>query len=166
MSVPDSDAVQAQEVGALVMEAAKAELALRTCLVALLGSPYGEIIAAGRNVGPMIEECRELIKVHSDLTFEQRERGHQLLDELRDLQSIRNRLVHGLLTIDQSAVRDGGEAVLASLHSRRHKPAMGRRPQAVGDIPQVTRRFRAVFADLTMWTFENVSYPQQVLPPD
>ncbi|TQE33089.1 hypothetical protein [Streptomyces ipomoeae] len=155
-----------QLVGAVAVESARAEFALRCMLVGLIDSQYAEIIAAGRGMDQLIDDCRALVDVNLDLDSNQKDKARALLADLKQLNTRRNRLVHSILAMDQSHGVPEGSPQFSALYSKYRRPGLSETItlEAARKVPE---RVRQAGGELLIWTFSNLpaAMRQQVLPP-
>lgn len=153
-----------QLVGAVAVESARAEFALRCMLVGLIDSQYAEIIAAGRGMEQLIDDCR-LVDVQLDLDSNQKDKARALLADLKQLNTSRNRLVHSILAIDQSHGVPEGSPQFTALYSKYRRPGLSETItlEAARKVPE---KVRQAGDELLLWTFSNLpaAMRQQVHP--
>ncbi|MFJ2199375.1 hypothetical protein [Streptomyces violaceusniger] len=81
-------------VGRVAQESASVEMCLRSLMIDLLNSKYGDIIAAGQGASDLIENCIALIRANGEITEQVRGGGLELLRSLKPLFAQRNNVVH------------------------------------------------------------------------
>ncbi|MEU6687303.1 hypothetical protein [Streptomyces sp. NPDC046832] len=113
-----------QLVGTVAVESARAEFALHCMLVGLIDSQYAEIIAAGRGMEQLIDDCRALVDVHLDLDSNQKDKARALLADLKQLNTSRNKLVYSILAVDQSHGLLESSPQFTALYSKYRRPGL------------------------------------------
>src|SRR4051794_34539711 len=83
-----------EPLGRLVLASSGSEMSLRRILCALLDSKYGMVVAAGRMTSELIQMCLAVVKVHTDISEEQRGSMLSRLQECSKANERRNRFVH------------------------------------------------------------------------
>lgn len=118
--VPGDDDRQ-HALGGVVLESSYMEHLLRAVYVALIGSKYAVVTAAGQNPAWLIEQCQALVDAHADLAEGDKVALRNALGGCSGTYKRRNRVVHdawaprpqGKTVTLQSRRRDSGIAVTA-----------------------------------------------------
>ncbi len=93
-------------IGGIVLEAAYLERVLRAAFSALIGSKYAAVIDERLSAFALIEDCRQIAQVHTDIGASERA---ELIKSLRACEAVnheRNRVIH-----DACAIRAADVAV-------------------------------------------------------
>ncbi|MEU7159189.1 hypothetical protein AB0A98_22535 [Streptomyces chrestomyceticus] len=164
-SDPSAEQQLPRLLGDAAVAGARAEFALRCLMVGLLDSDYVEVIAAGRSMGSLINDCTALVKVSTQLDDTQRNEVSALLDRTKGLSKDRNRLVHGMLAMDQSGGPTGEPTAITVLYGDPHKPGRSK-SLTVAEAQEAAKSLRTTGDELLVWVFGNLraARRQQVLP--
>ena len=162
----ESEHELARLVGEVAIESARAEYAVKTLLVALLESPYGEVLLAQRGFAAMIQDCQAILPLHLRLDGNpQRERPLELLNEMDRLRPARNKVVHGILAVSPSNVGQDEPAQVTAEHNSPRRPARLAR-FTVDEVREAVSQLRYVTDELLNWTLANLDEYRQVLPAE
>ncbi|MGW6721665.1 hypothetical protein [Streptomyces sp. NPDC054995] len=152
-------------IGRAVEAGAVVELHLRQLFCALLDTPYAGVVAAGESVDNLVHNCTALLKVHSGVPRESRERVEVNLKNVRNLMGERNALAHGLWLGQEVEEGDEGEPLL--IVSKRRK-ADDVRVRTHADVEKLIVELRAQGEAIFRWTLEVLPdgiRRQQIFPP-
>ncbi|WNI16261.1 hypothetical protein [Actinacidiphila sp. ITFR-21] len=107
-------------VGEVARASASLEDFLRTLMIALLDSKYGEVAAAGLGANELVDMCTALAKINHELTEPQRAACRSLLGTVKPLLTRRNSLVHGVWAPEHVSVEEPlPSKAIASISKRR-----------------------------------------------
>jgi len=119
-------------MGSIIRQAAMMDRALEVALCALVGSKYAAVLASGRNTSELISDCRELVKVHTDLMPVGQAAVTEALSACKAASEQRNQLVHSIMSAF------GNETVVAAKAVRRsHKITV--REWTIAELYEVAR---------------------------
>ncbi|MFD8237962.1 hypothetical protein [Streptomyces albidoflavus] len=148
-------AVEARErhilIGRAVEAGARVELHLRQLFCALLDTPYAGVVAAGESVDNLVNNCTALLKVHSGVPRDSRERVEANLKNVRNLMSERNALAHGLWLGQGAGEGDQREPIL--LVSKRRK-AEDVRVRTRAEVEKLAADLQAEATAIFEWTLK------------
>ena len=85
-------------LGRVVETSAMLEHGLRSAFCALVGSKYAAIVAAAQNTVWLIEQCEAIMRVHRDISGDQRAAILRVLADAKQVNGERNRMVHHVWT--------------------------------------------------------------------
>lgn len=149
-------------LGDVAMAGAFAERVLRILLAGLIESQYGDIMAAGHPLSTLADNCKAIIDVHPKLDDKQRKHAKDMIGEIKGHMAIRNKLLHGLLAVNQSGP-GGPEGEYALIFSKLRKP-QETETISIGRIRKVAEGLWKTSGALLTWTMEWVPPGQQAHP--
>jgi hypothetical protein len=120
-----------EALGRVVETAAMMDQELILAFVALLGTEYAAVVAAGQQTGWLIDYCGVLAKARKDISEEGKKRIAEALNKCKEGSIMRNQLVHG------AWATGGGESV--NLRSKRRSHLIGYESWTVEQIEKVAK---------------------------
>jgi hypothetical protein len=127
-------------LGQLTEVAASMEWSVRLAFCALVDSKYAAVIAGGRSLNDLIEDCIALVNVHHRMTLDQRKAIKDALTECSEASKLRNTLIHGM----KSAMGADGRFFTSKSLRRKHRDeylpwtaATVRGPPHGRDVPEL-----------------------------
>ena len=120
-------------IGGIVLESAYLERALRTAFSALIGSKYVAVVDERLTAFTLIENCRHVAEVHTEIGAAERA---ELMKSLRECETVnhdRNRVIH-----DAWVVRPGN--VMVTLQSERSSREVAVTDSTISDLGDLAER--------------------------
>jgi len=132
LSDVDVDELQ-HALGGIVLESAYMERVLRTAFSALVGSKYAAVVDGRLAASALIEHCVHITKYHTDVPALARAAVHAALEDCRDANRERNRVIH-----DTWATRPGN--VVVTLHGGRGSRDVTVTVRTLAEVTQLADR--------------------------
>ena len=120
---------RAAALGMVIEWSAMMEYNLRDAFCSLVGSKYAAVVAGGQGAEWLIQNCRAVLKVHREITAENKLAIEAALGECHEANARRNVLVHGVKTASNAS--DGS---LQTLRSRKLSHLSSVEPWKVAEI--------------------------------
>src|SRR5580698_4712747 len=83
-------------LGLVIEWSAIMEEILRTSFCSLVGSKYAAVLAAGQGAEWLVESCKAVVKVHREISDDEKGAIKAALDQCSAVNKRRNTLVHGV----------------------------------------------------------------------
>jgi hypothetical protein len=140
------------------MAGSRAEMALGFLLVGLVGSPQRKPVPGTNTLSRLITSCKKELK-KSVAPGQKRDEMEKWLETINGLRQKRNRIVHDLMSIDQSVGEQpwgGAYAGLQEIWMWSEKQQKHR--YTADDIKDITEQLRDASKYVMTWAFENLAY--------
>src|SRR5258708_21828575 len=131
-----------REIGGVVLESAYLERVLRVAFSALIGSKYAAVIDSRLTAWTLLEDCRHVAEVHTEIGAPERA---ALIKSLRHCESVnheRNRVIH-----DDWAPRPGD--VMVTLQSQRSSHEVTVTASTVSEVDELADRISSAADQLS-----------------
>ena len=136
-----SDEARLVALGRVVDSASKLDFALRSLFCNLIGSKFAAVVAGGQMTTWLIENCKAVVKVHDELSDDQRLALDEILSRSKAANTRRNRYVHDLWGIS-------GDGSYEQLRSRVGSHDLEAAAVSIDDVEKIASELAACGATI------------------